>query len=272
MASRDVRAFAYERRVFAFVDVLGFARLVEASEVDSTAREKIEKIVAADKAFEEFIALLSHNDFINGGFFSDSFILSSSEEGIIHAIREVAYLCRYLLSLGLPCRGAITVGALYHRNNVIIGPAFIEAYRMEQSVAIYPRVVLDEDALRLWTKECGPDSSCPELLTLVKRDRDGLNFLDIFDDRWSKSFEQWQEYVSMTDPVPTDHREFLAKASRTIELGLQSHQTNLGIGAKYFWLAAEYDEHAVAIGMNMIARPSVDTSDQLAVWNHDTSR
>jgi hypothetical protein len=43
-------------------------------------------------------------------------------------------------------RGGICKGELYHDGSVIFGPAFIEAYRLESTVANFPRVVLGADA------------------------------------------------------------------------------------------------------------------------------
>jgi hypothetical protein len=41
-------------------------------------------------------------------------------------------------------RGGIAKGALHHSKNAVFGPAFLDAYHLEQNIAKYPRVVVDQ--------------------------------------------------------------------------------------------------------------------------------
>lgn len=103
-------------------------------------------------------------------------------------VREIGYFCRRLLTHGFVCRGAITVGHIYHRGRFVVGPAFVDAYRLEQSVALYPRVVLDSAALDVWTDEFRADEygkrgPHPHFEALVKRDRDATEAIAFTDQR-----------------------------------------------------------------------------------------
>jgi hypothetical protein len=184
MPSGDANSLDYEKRVASFIDVLGFSALVHESRKHPIARDEIGKLISTDKLFERFVGTMLK--FASATFFSDSFVLSMDASRAFNLIREAGYLCRHLLLQGFPCRGAITTGLLYHRERIVIGPALIEAYKLEQSVAIYPRVILDDATMELWRKEFSPGSAHPHLEAWVKRDRDGQHFLDIFNPTWTE--------------------------------------------------------------------------------------
>jgi hypothetical protein len=50
MPANKTDAFDYQERIVAFVDVLGFSELVEASEANPTARDKIDKLIVCNKS------------------------------------------------------------------------------------------------------------------------------------------------------------------------------------------------------------------------------
>jgi hypothetical protein len=95
----NASSLTYEERIVAFIDVLGFAKLVEDSENDPAARSRIEKLIATDQLFERFMKNMF--PLVDATFFSDSFILSATAANAIYLFREAGYLCRRLLTLGL---------------------------------------------------------------------------------------------------------------------------------------------------------------------------
>jgi hypothetical protein len=243
--------FVYADRIVAFIDVLGFSELVTASDKDSIALSKLKKLIATYELFERFMR--DYFDFAEGDFFSDCFVLSVNTDQVIYLIRETGYLCRHLLLQGFSCRGGISAGALYHHGRVVVGPALIKAYQLERSVAVYPRVLLDDATMACWEEEFRPSSAHPHLQTLVKRDRDGQHFIDIFNPEWGPNFIPWTEFIPSSDSVPTDPIEFLKVAWKRIK---DNHAANIGnakIRAKYEWLATECDQRATALGVKLAA-------------------
>jgi hypothetical protein len=230
----------YEDRIVAFIDVLGSSELITKSESDVDCLQRVNKLVTTDKLFERF---MKHLPFAAADFFSDSFILSMPVENALYLLRECGYLCRHLLLQGFPCRGAITIGPLYHRDRIVVGPALVRAYQLEQGVAIYPRVVLDAKAVEYWADECSSESAHPHLLSLVKRDRDGQKFLDIFNPMWTQ-FLPWTDLVPSEPLVPNTARAFLSAAEEQIRRGLAASRGVERIQAKYQWLASECLEYA----------------------------
>jgi hypothetical protein len=81
MLSGDTNSLDYQERAVSFVDVLGFAALVNDSSKDPTARDKIEKLIDTNKLFERFVGTLLK--FANATFFSDSFVLSMEASRVL---------------------------------------------------------------------------------------------------------------------------------------------------------------------------------------------
>jgi hypothetical protein len=247
--SVDENALDYEERLVAFIDVFGFADLVTASAAGAAAQDKVNKLIAIYKVFDWFVPQMLDR-LVDGSFFSDTFILSARSSQALYLMRETGNLCRYLLLQGLPCRGAIATGLFHHRERIIIGPALVEAYRTEKSVAIHPRIVLDDAAADYWMEECAPTSAHHHPKSLVKKDRDGQNYLDIFDPQWAV-FLAWTEFISAgADLVPSNPSQFLSAAFKRIQDGLKA-SGNTNVRAKYTWLADQCQMHAAALGMKL---------------------
>ena len=244
-----MNSLAYEDRVVAFIDVLGFADLVKASATGAAAHGKISKLIAIYNVFDWFVPQML-DKLVDGGFFSDTFILSAGTSQSVYLIRETGNLCRYLLLQGFPCRGAIAAGPLHHRERIIIGPALVDAYRAEQSVAIYPRIVVDDATRDYWAEECAPGSAHPHLKSLVKKDCDGQHYLDIFEPQWG-DFLPWTDFVPATEAVPVDPAQFLTAAFNSIREGLKASGGNEKTHAKYKWLAKKCESHATALGLKL---------------------
>jgi hypothetical protein len=84
--------------------------------------------------------------------FSDSIVISfkeNDEKEIPKLFHNLQRLIANLLSREILCRGAISYGKLYHKNNLIFGPALIDAYETESQAALYPRVILDSSILEV---------------------------------------------------------------------------------------------------------------------------
>ena len=156
----------------------------------------------------------------------------------VRLVREIGYLARYLLLLGLPCRGGISLGPLHHEGKVVVGPALIQAYKLERDRAKYPRIVLDEGALQCWRDEFAGDPAHMDCIDLVKTGADGLPYLNLFDPAWGANFLPWTEFIPSANAVPANHPEFVRAAREQIVRG-RAAATDEGVRAKYDWLDRE---------------------------------
>ena len=128
----------YQRRIIAFLDILGFKNLVNNKELDEIL-DILKDFSLAEQYPHSFHPLCpcSEREKDDCDFkitqISDSLIISAelTNFGMINLI----YFCHRslykLLSRGLLCRGYITVGNIYHETNQIIGEGYIRAYEYD---------------------------------------------------------------------------------------------------------------------------------------------
>lgn len=121
--------------------------------------------------------------------FSDFVVVSckATEGGLDLLLFVVWSVARDWLSKGYLSRGGITKGQVIHiggddkTSGLVFGPAFIEAYLIEQDVADFPRVLLSK-AVRADVKEFkrNGDKTISAIKKLVVRCADGPASIDLF--------------------------------------------------------------------------------------------
>ena len=140
----------YETRAVAFFDVLGWRHAVDNSAIDPEIRRKLLNVVwsfaVRTKSYveEDTVDCPSHDEFSQ---FSDSLIVSfpySDARDLHRLLKFVTEFQTTMLFEGLPIRGGVTVGPLFHSGAFAFGPAMNAAYHLESKVAKYPRVVIDQ--------------------------------------------------------------------------------------------------------------------------------
>ena len=168
----------YETRIVTFLDILGFTQAVE-------NEGETENILAALLVIQGHVGSHYESDFYNRykgvldteiSAFSDSIIISGSDDQAIAVLLETAKFAALLLKNGFLCRGAVSVGKMYHKKGIIFGQAYINAYRAESKRAIYPRIIVDKETEEtLLRSEQHPG----DLAHLLKKDVDGEKYIDL---------------------------------------------------------------------------------------------
>ncbi len=139
----------YETRAVAFFDILGWRQAVDNSASDHELRRKLLNAVwffaARTKSYveEDTVDHPSHDEVSQ---FSDSLIVSfpySDERDLFRLLKFVTEFQTSMLLDGLPIRGGVTVGPLFHSGAIAFGPAMNTAYHLESRLAKYPRVIID---------------------------------------------------------------------------------------------------------------------------------
>jgi hypothetical protein len=147
----------YEQRLVAYIDILGWseackvesdrllnaAKLIHDAAKDYSAQTKaeIERISKEVKGQTNQMYMA-----VQAGAFSDNYVLSMPVGFGNRILSSASALCIKLLQLGFLTRGGVTVGAVHHRDNVIFGPAVIEAVALERE-AHYPRLLCSDNLL-----------------------------------------------------------------------------------------------------------------------------
>ncbi len=133
-----------------FIDTLG-AKAFAASETFLNA-------LAYMVDLQQKVAIAQPGDAVRTVYFSDNIGASIPLAGLddVGAKRAVCQLLRllagiqlyYLRDFGILCRGGVAVGDCFHSQNMIFGPALVEAYLLE-GAAVTPRIAVSDEVVRL---------------------------------------------------------------------------------------------------------------------------
>ena len=168
------------------MDILGFSEIVRNSvSSPKQARELIDILNNISNIRQEFVGehAVEDDDF-KAQSFSDCFVLSenASPRGLLHILAASGILALNLLSNGIFARGGVAKGKLYHSDKVAFGPAPLDAYRLESTIAKYPRVLVDRAVHADYTDpQYAVAASDYRAIPKLKFDLDGPPFLDILE-------------------------------------------------------------------------------------------
>lgn len=230
----------FEERFIAFVDILGFKEIVKQATNDITYQDKVLKVlnyiakIRNDNYYSDWAKQGVFNDV---SVFSDSIVISypcdrSDGDGLFYLLMDLIHLCFILIRNNIYVRGGITVGGVIHDQNISWGPAFVDAYELENQNAIYPRIIIDRKAIErgkeLYAQKFPLDQDGDDLDKLIQLDEDGAYFLDYL--------SQWGEFDD-----PEDYLEWL----EYIRIGVEDNLKNAKeprIKMKYVWFAHYYND------------------------------
>ena len=168
--------------------------------------------------------------------FSDNILVALSagmENYIIGNFLRIARFCTLFqflaLTKGLFVRGAITYGDFVGNDTFVFGEALVNAYEVETSRAIYPRIIIDKsvfDNSHIKATKIIPQHD--ELKKMLKRDIDGQWYIS--------PFGAFQPIYSLND-----YNDFLNDAQKYI---LEAYQISKQEKhkQKYYWLITKFNE------------------------------
>jgi len=153
-------ASVFQTHIVAFVDLLGFRAAIKQADRSAEILDILKALASfngefsaessrSTEGFQEFQV----NSAISA--FSDNIVISYNlaemeKHGIgdlmcLHFIQDlVAFIAWSALKVRLLVRGGVAVGDLYHAGGVVYGPALIDAYDVERTVAVYPRIAISD--------------------------------------------------------------------------------------------------------------------------------
>jgi Neuraminidase (sialidase) len=156
MEDKDDFELNYEKSYVAFLDVLGFKQLVYSKKQED--KEKIELYLKTVSEVLNGFKRIPSKKIIGSIVISDSIILTVPfGDNKTEQIFNLRQLCIAILSLqrkllvrDIWIRGAISYGDTYfdNVNNQIVGSAYVDAYLLEEKMAKYPRVILDNRIIK----------------------------------------------------------------------------------------------------------------------------
>jgi len=148
----------YEDRLVAFLDMLGFSRMVLDGKDDDV--EFLLNLIPDMMRTHQGNVL---RDDLQVTIVSDSIILSvkATPDDILKDLFNMCVIIgriQHELALnGYYMRGGISVGKMVHDsgNNLIVGPAYIRAYLLESEKSIVPRVIIGKEVIDFYGKNYG---------------------------------------------------------------------------------------------------------------------
>ncbi|NVM66848.1 hypothetical protein FHW88_005166 [Mucilaginibacter sp. SG538B] len=235
----------YEERVTVFIDILGFkdllAETVSRDEVQNQA--KVQEIAGAYRIMRNVLEVDTtekrrvdlKKDSRQITIFSDCVVISfkaDQPDEIFFTLMDIQGMIIELAAKGILCRGAITHGALVHKPEMLFGPALVEAYLLESKAALYPRVILHRDIIRLAKLNSVLDSA-EALRELLVKDSDGMYYVDYF-----------SSAQDVLDDPEEGFPEYIRRLGDKIRRGLQGSSSafKADVRVKYSWMKERYNQ------------------------------
>ena len=209
-----------ENYIVSFIDILGASALIKEDKGDTLFR--------VHKAYES-----SLNIFKNGfkrikkvpgtRIFSDNILIYCSvtkgnEEADLKKVLLFTGIFQYqLMKYDILTRGGIAEGVFFDDELMVWGTALVDAYALENQVALFPRVVMSETLARKYLMNTSSD-----LMLYVTSSDDGLRFVDFL------------SHLFIEDITEQNYLDFERNLNRRID-ALSEHM-DIRILQKYNWL------------------------------------
>lgn len=240
----------FEKRIVAFVDILGFKEhikylkkeeaLIELltfiKKINSSSKTHTLKLLGFEIRSKTFGAEESSITItVDSSSYSDHIIISAGSDSpkafhaIIGMLSERLSWCQlFALSKGFALRGALSYGDMYFdtKNNIIFGKPLIEAIRDEEKLARYPRIIISQNLL-----EYIAERRNITLYDLYEHNNDFVGFRVDFDGLY------YLDYFNFI----TNYVDLLKEVRSQIAHNIEDNMNNLSIASKWYWLANYFD-------------------------------
>lgn len=139
---------AYQEKLVAFIDLLGFKELNADVEQKSTIHNVLKTNEELIKIIETINIGQKQNENCSIRIFSDSIFFSYPQEMFTALLKDIRTIYYQVAKQGYFFRGGITFGKVFDTGISLYGPAVIEAYELESNTAFYPRIILKKDLFK----------------------------------------------------------------------------------------------------------------------------
>jgi len=192
-----------------YVDLLGVSAMTE-------AQDPQQELIDLDRALRGSFRDYHRSSEWIATMFSDLLVIATRADGPAVLSGLAVQGARLQLDLALKgffLRGGFAVGLFHDMEDIVFGPALVEAHELERDLALSPRVVLSEHAAN-----CLRGHDAPLLV-----DQDGRAFVDYLAPAFDDVFVD-------IDLLLRRHRGVIAKR-------LQQHRSDSRKWGKYRWVA-----------------------------------
>ena len=248
----------YERRIIAFIDVLGFKEIVKQSESDASKITLLYSVLEFLKNWEisdnwnlKFVKIeedaqkkgVDNFDIrgkTNTTAFSDNIVVSVKVDNNVNEmastlIVNLALIGSLLMEKGILFRGGLTIGNIIHKDNgTVFGQGLIDAYFLETKNAKYPRIVLSDKLIKELNYPLVEKKSRYPYHQYLNRFQDGcIGFHQMI---YYQVIDSWEKMTSENMILS------LKNIRNVIVNGLDSSFENSDVFEKYKWLKDQYND------------------------------
>jgi hypothetical protein len=232
----------YQNRIVAYIDILGFTEMIKQTireDSPETSAQRLNTIFNIVANFQRYFDAIKTKRGLKDNcaitMFSDLIVFSqpqSESAGVLAMFEALKRLQINMLARNILLRGSIVFGKLIHNQNIVIGPALINAYNVESKSAVYPRIVIDPKVMNLYVRTKGIIHNAGKRIKdldydFTNDDFDGTYYIDYFN--FVDDYLQNANSAAYYDVM-----------KKLIERGKKSQDT--GIRMKYLWMDEKLKE------------------------------
>lgn len=258
----------YKKRYVAFLDVLGFKNLV----LKRSDKQLKDYLDIVESSLEE-IKEIDGKSIIDSIVVSDSVVLvmkcdRARIDRFRHFCVAIGLIQSRLAVRGLWLRGAISMGDISFCNRLkqIIGKPYITAYELEQTKAIYPRVILDTEIIE--------ELDCKDSQELIRDINDktfcNWSFPILYDpNQVPRAYRSNVNtvFIDYINPIIGDSETSSPGSTRTLDEVIKTIEDNINadakIAEKYRWLATYLREKLLVQNKEEQYSDSISTLEQI---------
>lgn len=225
----------YKEKVVVFLDILGFKSIVDSTEKQDVKDYDVKKIYHYLQKITEILTNydLPHNVGKQITQFSDSIVISFEYDLDLfyHILLDIQDLVIESIESKILLRGGVTYGKVIHNNQILFGPAVVDAY-LHENKSIFPRIILSNTLIDLISERINEFYN----IKLLKIDLDNTTYINCFD-------------IEVFNPIDfynyTAHKDhyidsFVQNCYSLLTNGLQSNNEN--IKEKYYWFLNKFEK------------------------------
>lgn len=205
----------YEEHYIALLDIMGFSKLVNDCSHNSTFVGILGSVIRLAEFTQVKTAIISDTIVISS--------LATNKTALTDVLACVSALYKTFIKEKILLRGAICRGALYHSGNIVFGPAMVAAHEAEETIAIYPRLIL------LPNLQDNFFTNYPEDEEEFFTDFDGIRCFD------------WISQVIFHSKLP-DKQERLICIQELVQTYTNNSAVPARIQQKYLWLREHFND------------------------------
>jgi hypothetical protein len=259
MPREPLHPSTYHERYCAFVDILGFGELINDLSRGNKTYQEICGILDQIHSPARFPGSDQEAD-LKAQSISDAICISTkcTDIGLYQMFSVLQNLSIQLLQLGFFVRGAVVKGNLYHDDQMVFGPAQIQAYFLERDVVRYPRIMITTPVV-LDATRYKINGQVGVLNQWVSSSTDGPRFLNTIRGMYGA------RDANLTQEQRENIIAIYNRIARIIQERFNASFDNPRHFEKVQWFAKHWNRHAGLTGANYITRESADGLSTIAV-------